>query len=180
MKIKYPPLQQKRWLKKQVLKKPLRQIASEVGCSYGGVVFAVRKFKIDVPQRQRKRVSLTLQRSCKRAYRKKWPRGRFGKLASNWKGGRRILKKYIAIYNPKHLYSDSMGYVMEHRLVMEKHIGRRLKDTEIIHHKNGNGQDNRIENLELTTKKKHFKAHFNAVKEVERLKKILNEHKIKY
>lgn len=49
--------------------------------------------------------------------------------------------------------------VFEHRLVMEKHIGRKLLPNEVIHHKDGNGLNNALENLELMEQPEHQNEH---------------------
>ncbi len=49
--------------------------------------------------------------------------------------------------------------VQEHRHVVELHIGRRLERWELVHHKNGDKKDNRIENLEVVTAQWHSQHH---------------------
>lgn len=56
---------------------------------------------------------------------------------------------YVSVYEPGHPSADKAGNVIEHRLVMERILGRQLRDRENVHHKNGIRTDNRPENLEL-------------------------------
>lgn len=82
-----------------------------------------------------------------------------GNKNHNWKGGRKKERGYILVYTPSHPFANRGGYVREQRLVMEKEIGRYLTNGEMVHHKNGIKDDNRIENLELINKKEHSQLH---------------------
>lgn len=85
---------------------------------------------------------------------------RSGKNNVRWNGGKsRHTAGYIRILSPDHPNHDHQGYVFEHRLVMEQHLGRYLTVDEVVHHINGNKHDNRIENLQLMTKKEHRSHH---------------------
>lgn len=82
---------------------------------------------------------------------------RFVGKTKTWNG-------YVMVKDWSHPYADSKGYVREHRLVMERHLGRYLMPDEEVHHINGKKDDNRIENLELLTKKEHRHEHSSRLR----------------
>jgi len=79
----------------------------------------------------------------------------------NWKGGKVLGAngKYWYILKPEHPNCMSDGYVAEHRLVIEKALGRYLGKNEDVHHKNRNTKDNRVENLDVMLKSEHGRMH---------------------
>ncbi|MBT9161462.1 MAG: hypothetical protein DDT26_02768 [Dehalococcoidia bacterium] len=87
-------------------------------------------------------------------------RGLWGEKNPAWKGGR---NKNGYGYVRVKLYTDDFfhpmrsksGYVLEHRLVMAKHLGRCLHKWEVVHHRNGIRDDNRIENLQIVQEMQH-------------------------
>ena len=76
--------------------------------------------------------------------------GQKGEKNHNWKGGKTVRKGYVETRCESHPRAKRAGhYVPEQVLVMEKHLGRYLRDNEVVHHINGNKLDNRIKNLKL-------------------------------
>ena len=66
---------------------------------------------------------------------------------------------YVMTRKLDHPFADSKGYVMVHRLVMESSIGRFLDPKELVHHKNGVKNDNRLENLAIMSESEHKALH---------------------
>lgn len=86
------------------------------------------------------------------------PYDRTGAKNPRWKGGRRYFQGYYLVYRPGHPFANR-NYILEHRDIMERQLGRYLQTDEIVHHKNGQKSDNRLENLELMTNGTH--AHYH-------------------
>lgn len=74
---------------------------------------------------------------------------RSGEGHPNWKGGRYLLGRYWYRYCPEHPHATKAGYVAEHRLVMEGVIGAFLQPQEVVHHIDGNPDNNDPQNLRL-------------------------------
>lgn len=100
------------------------------------------------------------------------PRGKHGNHVRGsrhhrWNPGRMLTEHgYVKVRVGKsHPLADPNGYAYEHHLVICSAIGRLLRPGEVVHHKNGDKTDNRLENLELVTRAEH-----NAIHNCERLR----------
>jgi hypothetical protein len=77
-----------------------------------------------------------------------------GPLHGAWKGGvfrdaSGYVREWIPVDDPLRVMADASGYVLQHRLVMARHLGRPLRQSETVHHINSDRQNNRPENLQL-------------------------------
>jgi len=105
-----------------------------------------------------------------------WVDDTSGKYNPNFNGGKYIDDKgYVRVLMPEHPY-ENHGYVYEHRLVMEKILGRYLEPWETVHHINEIKVDNREENFFLTTVGEHSALHREGKKKSAEDKSKLRKH----
>ena len=105
---------------------------------------------------QRKATRLGLKKSDSHLY--KVRSARCQERSPRWKGGKSISRKGYVVLNLHNMKK------LEHRAVMEEHLGRPLTNDEIVHHINGDKTDNRIENLQLMTNSEHTIMHHTGLK----------------
>lgn len=76
-----------------------------------------------------------------------------GSANPSWKGGRRQRRDgYLLVCTPE-------GDRLEHRVVMEAHLGRRLRDDEVVHHRDGDKSNNNPSNLDVMSQSDHARHH---------------------
>lgn len=156
-------------------KKTMAQIAEELHCSPASVLGQLRRCGIET----RKSHDYEVSESVREAWRKLGHAAKGRKLTTEQRAaiseratGRRKRddyefggheKKrddgYIIVYCPQHPSATSMGYVMKHRLVMERALGLHLSPNYVVHHINHVRDDNRLENLALMTFQAHAALH---------------------
>lgn len=110
------------------------------------------------------RVSLpTIERALRRLGLKS-KRGRGSPLERNyfWKGGERVEREgYVLLKTPGHPYANKAGYVREHRLVMERVLGRYLLQDEEVHHRDDDPRNNHPDNLQVfASHAEHMRYHW--------------------
>lgn len=155
-------------------KKTMKQIGEELGCSAAAVLYHLRQIEVDTRSSSDYELSEEAREKLRRA-----GRSRKGKqmsmesriaLSISHKGKRardnyefggheKQHDGYIYVYMPDHPRATLDGYVMKHRLVMEKEIGMIIPDGYVVHHINKDKMDNRIDNLALMTFKGHSALH---------------------
>jgi hypothetical protein len=121
----WPVDQIRQWIEKDLHKH--QWVADQIGCARQTVSKICKKYGIKT------------QRTGPRS----------GEDHPEWKGGRILISGYWYIYAPDHPYSTKQNRVAEHRLVVEKKIGRYLLPGEVVHHIDGDSQNNVPENLVL-------------------------------
>lgn len=126
--------------------------------------------------------SQSARRFCARACEVK---AKTKRATGQFHNGKPIIKTelgYLTVYEPEHpnAYKHS-GRVLQHRLVMEQHIGRLLLRKEEVDHKNQIKDDNRIENLQILSPGEHTrKTNGDRLRKEKSLKEKVAEYERRY
>ena len=151
-----------------------KQIAVKLGCSPSAISLRMKASNIPTrsaaayppTDKQKKAWKANGERLSRTpasiAARKESGHKNLGRRAKEYEFGgheKRRSDGYIKVYVPDHPHASADGYVMKHTLVMERHIGRFLREDEVVHHVNRIRDDNQLKNLRLMTKKEHQSMH---------------------
>jgi hypothetical protein len=123
----------------------------------GGSIFICKTCKKEF-YRTRTEIARNRRNYCSFACRIK---GRYQQIEEEkrkhtYQGRMRPQHEYIYVKSYDHPNRNSNNEIAQHRLVMEKHLGRYLLKSETVHHRNGIKHDNRIENLEVVVSSPHY------------------------
>ncbi len=165
-KSKYPQLNDKEWLIDAYVnqKRSTESIADEVGC-HSGLIYDMLSKRLKVKMRSMSEAQRLVDRTRENS--------------ANWKGGKYThVTGYIFVRAPEHHLSHPNGYIAEHRLVMEEKLGRELKLGEVVHHIDGDKQNNDPDNLALMNRAQHVFEHKQILRQMSGLEeqvRILKE-----
>src|SRR5262245_12861463 len=86
-----------------------------------------------------------------------------GSLHPNYKDKQITWNNYIYTHRPNHPFAKNQKRIMEHRVVWEEANNAMLLPWGIVHHKDGNRQNNNITNLEAMMRSTHCSLHHKGV-----------------
>ncbi len=141
------------------------KICPSISMARKGIRFS-KKHRANISKAQEGRIPWNKDKKCPQLSGKNnamYGVHKFGKDSPHWQGGEiRNSQGYIFIKFLNHPFKDYKGYVRRSRLIMEKHLSRYLKTSEIVHHINKVKDDDRIENLMLfSSNSAHTRFHHN-------------------
>lgn len=155
-------------------KKTMKQIGEELGCSAATVLYHLRQIGVET----RSSSDYETSEKVREAWREIGRKSKGKKMSAETRRAMSLAKKgkrarddyefgghekkhdgYICVYMPEHPMATLEGYVMKHRLVMERELGMIIPNGYVVHHINKDRSDNRIDNLALMTFKGHAALH---------------------